>query len=172
MNEDNRYAPPQAPVSDTNLDDADQELAGRGTRLGAAIIDSIILGLVIWPYAMTTDYWTRATQGQVGVGDLLQLSLVGLIGFLVLHGYLLHKYGQTIGKRLLGIRIVSAADGQLVSLGKIFGLRYVPIQLVSIIPYVGNILPLIDVLFIFREDRRCLHDLIAGTKVVKVGVTR
>lgn len=167
MNEDNRYAPPRAPVSDAPIDEGDQELAGRGVRLGAAIIDSVILGLIVWPYAMSTDYWTRATQGQIGMSDLLQLSLVSLIAFLVLHGYLLHKYGQTIGKRLLGIRIVSATDGQLVSIGKIFGLRYVPIQIAGVIPVVGNILPLIDVLFIFREDRRCLHDFIAGTKVVK-----
>jgi uncharacterized RDD family membrane protein YckC len=165
MNEDNRYAPPRAPVSDSTVD---EELAGRGTRLAAAIIDSLILGLVIWPYAMSTDYWTRAMQDQIEMSDLLQLSLVSLLGFLVLHGYLLHKYGQTIGKRLLGIRIVSATDGQIVSLGKIFGLRYVPIQIASVIPVVGNILPIIDVLFIFREDRRCLHDLIAGTKVIKV----
>jgi uncharacterized RDD family membrane protein YckC len=168
MNEDNRYAPPRATVSDTAPEDGERELAGRGTRLGAAIIDGIILGLIIWPYAMTTDYWTRATQGQIEMSDLLQLSLVSLIGFLVLHGYLLHKHGQTIGKRLLGIRIVSASDGQIVSLGTIFGLRYVPIQIAGIVPVIGNVLPLLDVLFIFREDRRCLHDFIAGTKVVKV----
>jgi uncharacterized RDD family membrane protein YckC len=166
MNDNNPYAPPQAPVSDSHFEGG-QELAGRGTRLAAAIIDGLILGLIIWPYVMSTDYWTRATQGQIGTSDLLQVSLVGLIGFLVLHGYLLHKYGQTIGKRLLGIRIVCAADGQLVSLGRIFGLRYVPIQIAGIIPVIGNILPLIDVLFIFREDRRCLHDFIAGTRVVK-----
>lgn len=169
MNDNNPYAPPSAPVSDSQVLDGGQELAGRGTRLAAAIIDGIILALIVWPYAMSTDYWTRATQDQVGTSELLQLSLVSLIGFLVLHGYLLHKSGQTIGKRLLGIRIVSASDGQLVSLGKIFGLRYVPIQIAGVIPVVGQILPLLDVLFIFREDRRCLHDFIAGTKVVKVG---
>jgi uncharacterized RDD family membrane protein YckC len=166
MNEDNRYAPPRAPVSDSSPE-LDGELADRGVRLGAAIIDNIILGLVISPYAMTTDYWTRAMQGQVEMSDLLQLSLVSLLAFLALHGYLLHKSGQTIGKRLLGIRIVSAADGQLVSLGKLFGLRYVPIQIGSVIPVIGNILPIVDAVFIFREDRRCLHDFIAGTKVVK-----
>jgi uncharacterized RDD family membrane protein YckC len=166
MNDDNPYAPPRAPVADEASNS--QELAGRGARLAAAIIDGIILGFIVWPFAVSTDYLNRATQGQVTMSDLLQISLVGLIGFLVLHGYLLHKYGQTIGKRLLGIRIVSASDGELVSLGKIFGLRYVPIQIAGIIPVIGNILPLVDVLFIFREDRRCLHDFIAGTKVVKV----
>lgn len=168
MNEDNPYAPPRAPVSDTTLEAGDQELAGRGTRLGAFVLDSIILGIVIAPYVIGTDYMDRAMQGQVGTSDLLQLSLVTLIGFLVVNGYLLHKYGQSIGKRLLGIRIVAATDGQLVSLNKIFGLRYVPMQLVGVVPFVGTVLPILDVLFIFREDRRCLHDLIAGTKVVKV----
>ncbi len=167
MSDNNPYAPPSAPVSDSPVTSGEQELAGRGTRLAAAIIDGLILGLIVWPVAMSSDYWTRATQGQVGMSDLLQLSLVSLIGYLVLHGYLLHKYGQTIGKRLLGIRIVSVFDGQIVSLGKVFGARYVPIQLAGIIPVIGNILPLVDVLFIFREDRRCLHDFIAGTKVVK-----
>lgn len=167
MNENNRYAPPRAPVSDSAAEAGDQALAGRGARLAAAIIDGVILGFVVWPFVIGSDYMTRAAQGQVDLSDLLGLVLVTLIAFLVVNGYLLHKHGQTIGKRLIGIRIVSAADGQLVSLGRIFCLRYAPIQLVGIVPLLGTVLPLIDVLFIFREDRRCLHDLIAGTKVVK-----
>jgi uncharacterized RDD family membrane protein YckC len=168
MNEDNRYAPPRASVADSNQIEGDEELAGRGQRLAAAIIDALILALLLWPYITMSGYWERAMSGQEEMSDLLQLSLVSLIVFVVVHGYLLHRYGQTIGKRFLGIRIVSASDGELVSVGKIFGLRYVPIQIAGLLPVVGNILPLVDVLFIFREDRRCLHDFIAGTKVVKV----
>jgi uncharacterized RDD family membrane protein YckC len=39
---------------------------------------------------------------------------------------------------------------------------------VALIPVIGGFLPLVDVLFIFRHDRRCIHDLLAGTNVVKV----
>jgi uncharacterized RDD family membrane protein YckC len=42
-------------------------------------------------------------------------------------------------------------------------LRGVVNGLLSIIPLYG----LVDALFIFREDKRCLHDLIAGTIVVR-----
>jgi uncharacterized RDD family membrane protein YckC len=31
----------------------------------------------------------------------------------------------------------------------------------------GNALGTLDALFVFRRDKRCLHDLIAGTKVVR-----
>lgn len=166
MSEDNRYAPPNAPVGDP-VQEADQELASLGSRFAGAFIDGIAAAIVVVPYMMMSGYWTRAQAGEVGASDLLEMALIGMIIFLVLHGYLLNKYGQTIGKRLVGTRIVSATDGTILPLGKIFGLRMVPIQLGSLIPVIGNFIGLIDVLFIFRNDRRCLHDFIAGTKVIK-----
>jgi uncharacterized RDD family membrane protein YckC len=36
------------------------------------------------------------------------------------------------------------------------------------LPYVGSCYGLLDILFIFGADRRCIHDLIAGTKVVRL----
>jgi uncharacterized RDD family membrane protein YckC len=38
---------------------------------------------------------------------------------------------------------------------------------VVLLPTVGPFAGLIDVLFIFLKDRRCLHDHIAGTVVVR-----
>lgn len=37
---------------------------------------------------------------------------------------------------------------------------------ISAIPLAGAAFGLVDILFIFRADRRCIHDLIAGTHVV------
>ncbi len=46
------------------------------------------------------------------------------------------------------------------------GLRYLPTQVIVAIPVVGALYALVDALFIFGAEQRCLHDLIAGTKVV------
>jgi uncharacterized RDD family membrane protein YckC len=35
-----------------------------------------------------------------------------------------------------------------------------------------NLVMLVDPLLIFRSDRRCLHDLLAGTQVIQVPATR
>jgi uncharacterized RDD family membrane protein YckC len=40
------------------------------------------------------------------------------------------------------------------------------VTLVSLIP-AGGFIVLIDALLIFKKDRRCLHDIVAGTRVVK-----
>lgn len=84
-----------------------------------------------------------------------------------MNGYLLARRGQTIGKFTLGIRIVSHENNQLLALWKIFSLRYMPRSLLAVVPVVGQFLMIIDVLFIFRKDKRCVHDFIAGTKVIK-----
>jgi uncharacterized RDD family membrane protein YckC len=68
---------------------------------------------------------------------------------------------------LLGIKIVHT-DGSKIPLARILGLRWLPIAVLGFLPYfVGQIIPVIDVLFIFRESRKCLHDEIADTIVIK-----
>ncbi len=77
------------------------------------------------------------------------------------------RNGQTIGKRAMGIRIVDL-NGAVLPVQRLLGLRYLPWWAASIVPFVGGLFVLIDALFIFRKDRRCIHDHIAGTKVVQV----
>jgi len=147
------------------------ELAGRGRRFGAYLIDSIIAGIVL----VAVAYFNPGPLG-VTMLDIMrdpmtqQMSTAGSIGFLIIfmaiNSYLLVTKGQTLGKRMLGIRIVDAASNGAATAVKLLGLRYVLVLLVMAIPMIGQLLGLIDVLFIFRSDRRCVHDLLAGTKVV------
>ena len=39
-------------------------------------------------------------------------------------------------------------------------------KLVGPIPYIGKFAGFVDILMIFRGDKRCAHDLAAGTQVV------
>jgi len=166
LNDHNPYAPPKAEVRDAPGRRDSGDLASRGLRLVGSIVDAVISLLVTVPLGIFTGYWQDAFAGKVDYIEAYTISFVGLVAFVVMHGYLLAKHGQTIGKRLVGTRIVNANDEQLPGLGKLLGLRYGVVALVSLIPTVGSFFGLIDVVFIFRADRRCLHDLIAGTKVI------
>jgi len=144
---------------------ADEELASRWKRLGAALIDSFLAIAVFIPLLQAMGIWDSLMQGiEPSFETNMQLGIIAIVLFLAMHGYLLAKYGQTIGKKLLGIRIVSL-ENELPEFGGLILKRYVPQWIVVNIPGI-SILSLVDVLFIFRADKRCVHDLIAGTKVI------
>ncbi|WP_298578089.1 RDD family protein [uncultured Luteimonas sp.] len=166
MNEQNPYGSPEAVVADLG----ETNLAGLGQRLGAAIIDTIILLAIMLPLMFVGGYWqvAMAAEGQVPFLTTLMWAVVGLAVFVAVQFYPLNANGQTWGKRVLGIRIVDM-DGAKPPVGRLIALRYLPVQVVSNVPLVGTVLALVNVLLIFRSDRRCGHDLIAGTQVVKGG---
>ncbi len=166
MSEQNPYEAPNAELDQTSRDGT--VLASRGIRLGAAVIDGVISLLVTVPLMMVTGYWERAMSGTQGLGETIILSLLGFGIFLLIHGYFLATSGQTVGKKMLGTQIVSVEDGSLLPLPRLIGLRYLPLAVVANLPFVGGVATIINVLFIFREDRRCVHDLIAGTHVVEL----
>lgn len=76
---------------------------------------------------------------------------------------LLVRDGQTIGKKIVSIRIVSVETGQNAGFGSNVVMRAWVNSLLSTIPFCA----FVDILFIFRDDQRCIHDLIAGTHVVE-----
>ena len=59
-------------------------------------------------------------------------------------------------------------SGQPLNFGELYLKRYLVIQLLAILPFIGGLIGLIDTLLIFRSSRKCLHDDIAGTKVIKL----
>lgn len=88
--------------------------------------------------------------------------------FVVMNGYFLVKNGQTIGKRLIGIRVVNVSDGAQTAFWKLAVVRELPQLLLCLIPFVGIWLSMLEPLFIARADLRTGHDLWSGTRVVKV----
>ena len=163
--DDNRFAPPLAHVADV-APSGSEALAGRGVRLVATLLDAVFGAVAFGLLTLVTPLtWAPAPGANLAL--LLAVNaFVGFVIFLVLHGYLLATRGQTIGKALLKARIVRS-DGSPASLVRIVGLRYLPTMAITMIPVVGGLYALVDSLLIFRESRRCLHDNIADTIVVK-----
>jgi uncharacterized RDD family membrane protein YckC len=165
----NPYAPPQAAVRDIVDPSAQVVPADRGTRLGAAILDSIIFFVFVYlPFmvaAMTGAVAAESTNDSnfsalLGVGGIL-----AVIGFIVWSWFTI-KYmkddGQSIAKKMMGIKVVRS-DGSPASLGRLIWLRNVLNWALSIVPMYA----LVELLLIFGESRQCLHDKIADTIVIK-----
>ncbi|MCK5125331.1 MAG: RDD family protein [candidate division Zixibacteria bacterium] len=122
--------------------------APRGTRLAAALIDSAC-GIVV--YLFTIFLFNEP-----------MLMILGLAALAAYQVYLLSTNGQTIGKQVMNIRIVkidTEENGGFVTNVLVRGILN---GIIGFIPFYG----LADILFIYREDQRCIHDHIAGTKVV------
>ena len=161
----NPFAPPTARVDDVSP--GGLELGGRGTRLAAVIIDGLIQGGIYYALALTI-FRTLLPSPQTGLSgvNIIMQFVISIVILLIVQGYLLATQGQTIGKKLLGLRIVRS-DGTPVAIGRLLGLRYLLVWALAVIPVVGWIFALVDALMIFRDSRKCLHDTIADTIVIK-----
>jgi uncharacterized RDD family membrane protein YckC len=139
------------------------ELAERLTRLWAALIDR----LIIVPVGVGAAILIPGLRHSSSLGLVVASCVLALLALVAAQIWLLTAHGQTIGKRIMGLRIVKVSDmtnGGFVTNVLLRGLLSLAI---TAVPFVGGLYALADVLFIFREDRRCLHDLIAGTCVIK-----
>lgn len=162
---------PVTNVTDSTIATLELEPAGRWLRLGAALLDGIIGGILVTPgFVVMTSAGVFSNPNHPNTP--LMLAGFGMLGFgfLILMGiqiYLLTTRGQTIGKKLFAIKIVNFEDETTPGFVKAFLLRSFVNGLIGSIPVLGAAYSLVDICFIFRDDRRCLHDLLAGTKVVK-----
>jgi len=171
MSEQNPYAAPTAEVKDAPTDDS--MLADRGTRLGASILDGLIAFLLVYlPLIVVVGFGGMIDEsGQVNyaamlTGAALMACLPGALLLIGLTWWLVHRNGQTIGKKLVGIKVVRGDSGRA-TVARIFWVRNVPFWLVSFIPIVGSLFSLVDALMIFRSSRQCLHDQLADTIVIR-----
>jgi uncharacterized RDD family membrane protein YckC len=166
LSSENPYAPPAAAVADVVPESADMLLATRWRRLAGAVLDGIINSLLYFPIQALLGRSVFRPPPDMGLGYLATNVLIGTAIYLLINGWLLVDRGQTLAKMLLGTRIVRP-DGAKVGAGRI-ALRWLATTWVGLVPLVGAIYSLVDCLMIFRKSRRCLHDLIADTIVIRV----
>lgn len=123
------------------------------------------------PGANLNNYPAAKQAVSTASGDLLyKLIFIGLVFYLVAFSYdaIQHAaWGQTIGKRALGTKVVNADTranvGGLAACGRaaIFALS-------PLVPLVGWIFALLNELWLTWDRRtQCLHDKAAHTVVVK-----
>jgi uncharacterized RDD family membrane protein YckC len=138
--------------------------AGRGARLGAAIIDNLILGIpMAIVFFLLIGGAAFGAQGQAVVPVWFTFAQYGLPLIMVTayEGWMLSSFGgQTLGKKALGIKVV-APDGGDLTPGQAWGRG-----LSRVVMSLTQILGLIDSLFIFSKNRTTLHDRIVKTRVV------
>ena len=92
------------------------------------------------------------------------MIVLSFFSVIFIQARLLVRDGQTIGKKIIGIKIINAFNLGKVKLINIIFIRWIFFEILSVLPF-GTIIVLADVVFIFRKDRRCLHDMLSGTVV-------
>ncbi|OMO29393.1 hypothetical protein BH582_18250 [Vibrio sp. 10N.222.47.A9] len=147
-------------------------LASRWSRFWAFVIDGLIYAAAMIPVVLYTDLFDRAvSNGVIELHEQIMMFVYGWVIFLLSNGYLLQKKGQTIGKNVMEIAIVDM-DGKQLGLFNIMIKRILPMNIFVYIPVIGQYISILNYLFVFGKNRRCLHDLIAGTQVINVSVPR
>ncbi len=154
-------------------------LASWGARLGATLLDGLIVmlvptGLIIAGYAQfiskVVDRQNKCDDDGLSScpaphipGSALSLIAIGgvlsLIGFIYLC-YREGSSGQTPGKKIVGIRLLREADGATLGFGLAFGRRLLHV-LDSAVCYLGYLWPLWD------EKNQTFADKIVHTVVIK-----
>jgi uncharacterized RDD family membrane protein YckC len=124
--------------------------AGFWIRVGAALLDTLIIGL---PLAVISYFITGDWEGDfvTSILDFLYYIIVPVIWA-----------GYTVGKKITGIRIVKV-NGEKLGIGAML-MRTLVAGIVYIIT-LGIGLIISAFMVGLRSDKRALHDLIAGTYV-------
>ena len=171
----------------------DPALAEWWQRLVARIIDGIILFILIGPFwfpavlslvhrveRLASQYpdLSQPAQQQAFSNSVNQMT-TGMIGTFLLiaagaaaisfgYDWLQHGlWGQTIGKRVMGTKVVTADAHARISGGAACG-RAAVYALIPAVPSVGGIFGLLNELWLLWDpQRQCLHDKAAHTVVIK-----
>jgi uncharacterized RDD family membrane protein YckC len=152
-------------------------LAGWWSRVGAALIDGLIVGIggILLLLAITAPFgllfFADEDLGFVSivVGFLLAVLCVSIVALLYAPALMARTNGKTLGRMALGIRVVRA-KGQPMTFGFAM-LREVAVKALLFgvaATITGGLSTLADVLWpLWDEENRTLHDMIVDTRVIQ-----
>jgi uncharacterized RDD family membrane protein YckC len=168
--------PPIASFGETDLAGR-HLLAGWWSRVGAALIDSVIVGVggLLLLVAITAPFSIGFFAGEdagwisIVVGLFLAIICVSIMALLYAPALMARTNGKTLGRMAVGIRVVRA-NGKAMTFGFAM-LREVAVKtlLFGIAAAItGGLATLADVLWpLWDEENRALHDFIVDTRVVQ-----
>ncbi|MHA6484662.1 RDD family protein [Paenibacillus sp. strain BS8-2] len=131
-----------------------KEPAGFWIRFGAILLDGIIVGI---PLALLSLILTGGDSGESWFSNLISFLYSLLLPVL--------WNGQTIGKKICGIRIIRVINNGPPHVGNMLMRNVVWAIIIAITIGIAFIVDLFMVGI--REDKRGIHDFIAGTQVVR-----
>jgi uncharacterized RDD family membrane protein YckC len=138
---------------------------GVAIRFVAILIDYLIIGVIsgILAIPLLVAAIVNVTNGNVSavsLGPIVALSVVGLVVWFLYFTLLEGRYGQTVGKMALNIKVVREADGAPIDYGEA-AVRTVLRIIDGLFDY------LIGAIFIWTSDeKQRLGDRVAHTVVV------
>ena len=167
----NAYSPPRSSLTEKQgITERPLELASRWRRLGGVVIDWFIQAAIFklaFFFIITHINLPDAVFTILLDTWLKKYYICYVIIFWLIQGFTLFTRGQTIGKMILNIRIVSADTRERVSFLRII-IRHILQQFSLLNGALWIMVFMFDTLFIISHERQCLHDVFAGTVVVQL----
>ncbi len=136
-------------------------LASRAHRFLACLIDGLLVGVVSSLITVPLFF-----SGMVPWILMSLVSAAVAFGVFTVANYgLLQKTGQTIGKKVMNLKIATS-NGEQPDVQELLVKRYAVVWALTAIPYIGGLLAIGNVLLALRDNRLAGHDEFAKTKVV------
>ena len=171
--------PYQSPVGAASTASAgNQELASIGARIGGALIDGLFVIVVLIPglffaggslfaaISMSEDPSAGEVAAGIGVAAAVGIIFVSAIIPMIVQVVLISKSGQSLGKRIVGTRMVDQHTGETVGFVQGYLVRTFVFGLITGLPAVGGLIAIADIIFLFIDGQQTLHDRLAKTRVV------
>lgn len=142
----------------SGVDATQLPLASIGRRFAAIFLDQLILTV---PALVIFIPFTIVAEGAGGSEQAFTCGMLAIFGIYMLFAIayepmLLTWYGQTLGKKAMGVRVVRP-DGSKISAGQAWG-RYGIKAILGAISYITAF---------FTPEKLCVHDMAAKTRVIR-----